>query len=98
MMDLLLRGPLAAKSAAAGSRTLERYNQPFVGGIAVHEVDTLPSNLDAIVASNETMKTRAAENPLGLSSVFQQLPFRADEAPRAVRFLDRHVCNDPAGA
>src|SRR5882672_1257836 len=38
IIDLLLRDPPAARMAAARSRNLERHHQPFVGGVAIHEI------------------------------------------------------------
>src|SRR5260370_15910213 len=57
----------------------ERHHQPFERGVAVHEIDALPGNLDAIYAADQTMEAGAAEAALRLASIFQQLEFRAHD-------------------
>jgi hypothetical protein len=50
-------------------------DQTLVGRIAVHEIDPLPGNLDAVIAPHQAMKAGTAEQSLRLSPVFQQLQF-----------------------
>src|SRR5262245_31979393 len=79
-------------------KTSKRYDQPFERSVAIHEVDPLPSNLNAIAPTYEVMQARAAEDALRLSAVFQQLELGADGAGISFCLLDRHVGDDAAGA
>src|SRR5262247_508367 len=79
-------------------RISKRHDQPFERSVAIHEVDPLPSNLNAIAPPHEAMQARTAEDALHLSAVFQQLELGADGAGISFCLLDRHVGDDAAGA
>ncbi len=53
----------------------ERDDQALVRGIAIHEVDAFPGNLDASVAAHETVERATAKEALALPAIFDELEF-----------------------
>src|SRR5262249_32155002 len=54
-----------------GARRSKRHHQSFERSVAIHEIDPLPGDLNAIGPPHQAMEAGAAEHPLRLPAIFQ---------------------------
>src|SRR5262245_14745924 len=92
------RMTMSPKAPMLARTNSKRHHQPFVRSVAIHQVDPLPGNCDACIASHKTMQQGAAEDALALAAIFQQLEFGANGASVRGALLDRDIADHPAGA